>query len=340
MWECVHRTTGVRYAAKIMDRRKLSARDDDLVYLEVSTLSQIRGGAFSLSKLKDFYDEETHFYIIMDFADGGDLLTTLVQRQKLPEHEAEKLAKSLLQGLIYLHKNKICHRNLKPENLLLKNKQDLSTIVIADFGMAARLVTDADGDVLNLIDRCGTATFMAPEVISQIPYDTQVDMWSVGVIMYYALSGIYPFEDSSRQMLYHKICKNDYSFHPIDWLGISKTAKRFISNLLHTDPDVRMTAEEALGHPWLAAHIPPVVVLPKASSAAEMPLDTPKGRKSGKAASGRKFKGVWRAMTKRKSDGPGEAEHIDDSKSISSQTVSVLSSDVASDLGHRRRGPK
>jgi serine/threonine protein kinase len=329
VWECVHRTTGIRYAVKVINKRNLSQKDEDLVYQEVSLLTQIRGGSFSLSKFIDFYDEESRFYIVLDLAEGGDLLTTIVQKEKLSEQEAKVLAKSILEGLVYLHRKKICHRNLKPENILLKKKQDMSTGVIADFGMAGRVLQDADGDPLNLTERCGTAMFMAPEVIAQIPYDTQADMWSFGVIMFYALTGVFPYEDASRYALYHKICKNEYSFHPVDWKGKSKAAKRFIANLLHTDPEVRMTAEECMEHAWLADLKPraPLAVPPPVPRNDVLSPEVKKPTKPSGNGSGRKLKGVWRVMTKRKG-ATEESDNVDDSKSTSSKTASLLSSNA------------
>jgi len=338
IWECVHRTTGVRYAAKIIDRRQLKSRDDDLVYQEVNVLTDIRGSGVGLSKLVDFFDEESHFYIILDFADGGDFLTTLVKKEKLEEDEAKQMAKSLLQALHYLHKNNICHRNLKPENILLKNERDMGSVVIADFGMATRILTDADGDMLKLTDRCGTAAYMAPEVIVQVPYDTQADMWTLGVIMYNVLAGKLPFEDPSRRAVYQKVVKCDYIFHPNDWLGISKSAKRFISNLIHSDADVRMTAEEGLEHPWLADLVPKptLIVSPKVARSPQQ--SERKSSHSSSKKAGKKFKGsFWKAMTGKKSSGLDEIENMDDSRSTSSQTASNVSSDITNDNKEHRR---
>ena len=328
IWECVHKTTGLRYAAKIVNKRNLSPKDEDMVYQEVSMLTQIRDGPTGVSRLTEFFDEDTRFYIILDFAEGGDLLTTLVRKQKLNEMESKLLAKYLLDSLVYLHKNKICHRNIKPENLVLKDSQDMSTVVMIDFGMAARVLQDADGDPLNLTERCGTAMFMAPEVIAQIPYDTQADMWSFGVLMFYVLTGVHPYEDIQRHALYLKICKNEYSFHPMEWQGVSKTAKRFVANLLHTDPEVRMTAEECLAHSWLAEFLPPPPVPPElVVSPSKTPSESSKQVKASTKGQARKLKGVWRVMSKRKGS-VDESENMDDWKSTSSKTTSLLSSNV------------
>jgi serine/threonine protein kinase len=291
------------------------------VYLEVAKLNEIRGAPSGLPKLIDFYDEPKYFYIVTDYADGGDLLMTLLRRGKLSEDDAKACAKSLLQGIKYLHSNNICHRNLKPENILLKRARDLSAVIIADFGMATRVVIDSNGKRVRLNERCGTASYMAPEVIQQTPYDTQADMWSVGVILFYALAGALPFEDTSRRALYQKIVKGEYKFNTKDWLGVSKEAKRFISSLLQVDPDVRFTADEALEHSWLE------------NVAVSNFADSPSlSKKKGPKLKGR----VWKAMPwKRSSSSSATSEVlVDDSRSTS--TVSLVSSDMTNEGRHNR----
>eukprot|EP00546_Thalassionema_frauenfeldii_P015648 CAMPEP_0178909902 /NCGR_PEP_ID=MMETSP0786-20121207/8795_1 /TAXON_ID=186022 /ORGANISM="Thalassionema frauenfeldii, Strain CCMP 1798" /LENGTH=297 /DNA_ID=CAMNT_0020582085 /DNA_START=111 /DNA_END=1001 /DNA_ORIENTATION=+ len=177
VWECVHRTTGVRYAVKIADRRHLSRRDDQSIWREHIMLKKVSGASSGISKLVEFFDDETHFHMIMEFLSGGDLLTMLIKKGRLLEEDCKLFTRSLLRGLDYLHSNGICHRNLRPDNLLLGDSKDLSSIVIADFGMAKRIKTDEDGDILTLTERCGSSSYMAPEVVQQHPYDTQADMW-------------------------------------------------------------------------------------------------------------------------------------------------------------------
>jgi serine/threonine protein kinase len=323
VWECVHRHSGDRYAAKIVYKRNLSPKDEDLVFQEVSMLTIVKNCCKNVTKFIDFYDEENRFYIVMEYADGGDLLSTLVYRQKLNETDAKKLAKSILEGLIQLHKENICHRNLKAENLLLKDQNDLSSVWIADFGMAARILYDSDGEPLKLTERCGTAMYMAPEVIAQIPYGCQIDVWSFGVLMYFALTGHFPYEDYNRQALYLKICKNDYSFDPSKWRGISILAKRFIANILHPDPEVRMTAAECLAHPWLEElkEVEPM------AEAVELKLDESPSQNLGKKINTvEKRKTILCPWLRRRNE---IRDDTDDSKSNATQTVSLLSSQVS-----------
>ena len=328
MWECVQKVTGARFVAKIISKRNLSQRDEDTVYQEIAILAEIKGESPHLSNMIEVFDEDTRFYIIMDYAEGGDILTTLVHKRKLSEMEAKMLAKSLLQGLVSLHLRRICHRNLKPENIILKSEREMSTGVITDFGMAARVLRDADGDSLNLTERCGTAMFMAPEVIAQIPYDTQADMWSFGVLIFLVLTGVHPFEDTHRQALYLKICKNEYSFHPEEWSGVSKNAKRFVANLLHTDPEVRMTADECLLHPWLAELLPSILPPDPMDSLPVLETEFPQAAKSPVKGQGSKLRCAWRVVRKRRGS-TDEPENMDDWKSTSSKTTSLLSSNIA-----------
>jgi len=332
VWECVHRATGIRYAAKVVDRRKLGLRDDHMILCEYLMLKHVHKAPSGIAKLVDFFEEQTHFNIVMEFANGGDLLTTLAKKGKLSEEDSKQLAKSLLKGIDYLHKNGICHRNLKPENLLLKDSQDASSVMIADFGMASRMSRDSGGNIVQLTARCGTSSYVAPEVIQQVPYDTQVDMWSLGVIVYYVLTGSLPFNDVSRRDLFSKITKCQYRFHPADWLGISKSAKRFISNLLHVDPEVRLDPQEALHHSWLAEmepQIAPEHITPKTTNKTlKLKLSTMNKSR------GKKLMGVWKSCS------PGSRKRrstdIEDSKSI----LSAVTSDATNESDSPHISPR
>mmetsp|Transcript_19661 Transcript_19661/g.29174 ORF Transcript_19661/g.29174 Transcript_19661/m.29174 type:complete len:446 (-) Transcript_19661:295-1632(-) len=319
LWECVHRTTGVRYAAKVADRRHLSTRDDQSIWQEHVMLKDVSWARSGISKLVDFFEEQTHFYIVMEFFSGGDILTMLVKKGKLPEEDCKLFTRSLLRGLNYLHTNGICHRNLKPENLLLRDSNDMSSVVIADFGMAKRIKSNADGDLLFLTERCGSSSYMAPEVVQQNPYGTQADMWGVGVLVFYALTGNLPFGELSRRAVFQKIVKCEYSFHPSDWLGISKASKRFISNLLVADPEVRLDADEALNHSWLADIDSRLIGLPEIMAPPKTRTEKPSKKRNAPTRSnsmlGKKFLGLCTCNPVSRKRRPGD---MDDNKSINS----------------------
>lgn len=135
---------------------------------------------------------------------------------------------------------------MKPENLLLTSEDNDADIKVVDFGFAARV----EGD--NLTQHCGTPGYIAPEILRNESYGKSVDMWSLGVILYILLGGYPPFYDKNNQMLYRKILKGAYQFHPEYWMEVSENAKDLIRKLLVLDQHKRLTVDEALQHPWLA----------------------------------------------------------------------------------------
>jgi serine/threonine protein kinase len=187
------------------------------------------------------------------------------------ERNVQELARSLLEGVTLLHSLGICHYNLQPENILLQEDNQVS---ICDFGCAVYLRGDSSCG-RGRRRRYGSLPYAAPEVIrgdKSSKGGTVSDMWSVGVILYYCLCGWLPFEDVSRSQLKEKIIKGAYAFAPLNnatisrsphsniplaakknvWDSISRPAKQLVSNLLHVNPEVRLTAVEALEHSWLA----------------------------------------------------------------------------------------
>jgi serine/threonine protein kinase len=130
----------------------------------------------------------------------------------------------------------------------LQSKDDDANIKVADFGFARRVHTPR-----SLTTRCGTPTYVAPEILKNIPHDTKADMWSVGVIIYVLLVGYPPFMEDKQQDLFRKIRTGDYEFFEEDWAGISLDAVELIKSLLVTDPEQRLSAREALKNRWFSS---------------------------------------------------------------------------------------
>jgi len=145
----------------------------------------------------------------------------------------------------YLHDHNIVHRDLKPENLLLANKNNDSNIRLADFGFAKRVNQP-------LKTQCGTPGYVAPEILKGESYGLSVDMWSIGVITYILLGGYPPFHDENQSVLYKKIKQGEFVFHAEYWDPVSVEAKDLISRMLTVDCDKRLTAADALNHPWIS----------------------------------------------------------------------------------------
>merc|ERR1719438_164147 len=146
----------------------------------------------------------------------------------------------------YIHQKRGEHRDLKPENLLLMSDGSDSDIKIADFGFAKRALNEKC-----LRTQCGTPGYVAPEILEGVPYGTQADMWSLGVITFILLGGYPPFIEENQRELFRKIRKGIFDFHEDYWGGVSMEAKDFISSLLVTNPEKRLNARKSLEHSWI-----------------------------------------------------------------------------------------
>jgi len=279
VYEAIHRISGERYAVKIYDRTKFPSVEEDLaVYNEVSNLryverrryakdlfkeqqrqqrcssskrSSSKRRSYDIIRLIDFFEDTSKFFLVLELCTGGDLFTKVVERHYYSEYEARYLAKCLLESIKYMHECGIAHRDLKPDNLLLaKNGNDVH-VKIADFGFSAK--TRIGGMNIPLTQRCGTPAYVAPEVLRGGPYDERVDMWSAGCILYFVLGGYPAFVDDKPKALFHKILNGDYEFHEDDWCHVSNDAKSLVSGLLTLDVNKRLTASQALKHPWLCS---------------------------------------------------------------------------------------
>ena len=183
----------------------------------------------------------------MDLMEGGDVFDRIGQLEHYDESIARDLCYKMLRAIDYCHEQNIAHCDLKPKNLLLKLRDDDSSVMLADFGFATYVFAPK-----TLTKQCGTPYFVAPEILLREPYDQQADMWSVGVMIYCILSGQLPFTGKRHLDLFKAIIAGNFTFGE-DWEQISDDAKDLISKLLVTNPDKRYTAKDALGSKWIRA---------------------------------------------------------------------------------------
>lgn len=249
IWACTHKETNENYAVKVIPntpgRKAVTGKSvSDSIHHELAVLKSAKHS--HIIEIIDFFEDDDNFYLVMERMDGGDVFDRIIDMTKYTEKDARDLAKFLLEAVHLLHTKNIAHRDLKPQNILLKSKKDNANIKLADFGFACRVHTPQ-----SLTTRCGTPTYVAPEILKNIPYDQSSDMWSVGVILFVLLVGYPPFASENQNVLFQRIRTADYTFREADWKNISPEAKDLVKHLLVVDPIQRWTAKMALDCEWL-----------------------------------------------------------------------------------------
>lgn len=192
-------------------------------------------------RLYAFFYDATRIYLVLEFAEKGELYGHLQKAQRFPEPLAAKFIMQLAEALQYLHKKNIIHRDIKPENLLVDHRGDLK---IADFGWSVH----APGRRRQTL--CGTLDYLPPEMVEQRTYNTTADIWCLGVLCYEFLVGKPPFEAEGQSATYANITSGSYTF-PADF---PYGARDLVSKLLIKDSRKRLTIHEILEHPWIKQH--------------------------------------------------------------------------------------
>lgn len=240
-----HRETREPFAIKVV---ALMETNRTSFNIEVDILKRVRHPY--IIRLYDVVKTRDRLYMVMELATGGELFDRIVSRGHYTERDTSHTMSMLLEGLRYLHTLGIAHRDLKPENLLYYHPGADSKIMITDFGLSSYKYSDEA-----MRTTCGTPEYIAPEILRQQPYTCAVDLWAVGVITYILLCGRMPFDDDSRARLYRQILRAKFSFDGEPWNDVSESARHFIKSLICLDPRGRLTAEEALLHPWIQESI-------------------------------------------------------------------------------------
>jgi len=217
---------------------------------EIAVLKRVSMGHQNILTLVDYFETLNNLYLVTDLALGGELFDRICRKGSYYESDAADLIRATLSAVAYLHDHGIVHRDLKPENLLFRTPEDNADLLIADFGLS-RIMDEEQFHVLTTT--CGTPGYMAPEIFKKTGHGKPVDIWAIGVITYFLLCGYTPFDRDSNLEEMQAILVADYSFTPIEyWRGVSLSAREFIKRCLTIDPTQRMTAHEALSHPFVA----------------------------------------------------------------------------------------
>jgi len=242
---CVQRHTGLEFAAKIINTKKLSARDFQKLEREARICRNLQHP--NIVRLHENIQEEFFHYLVFDLVTGGELFEDIVAREFYSEADASHCIQQILESVNHCHMNGVVHRDLKPENLLLASKAKGAAVKLADFGLAI----EVQGDQQAWFGFAGTPGYLSPEVLKKEPYGKPVDIWACGVILYILLVGYPPFWDEDQQKLYAQIRGGAYDFPSPEWDSVTPEAKNLINQMLTVNPAKRIRAEEALKHPWI-----------------------------------------------------------------------------------------
>jgi len=237
---CVNTDTRQNYAAKIIPKINMKSEADKTRFEgEIKVIITMNHPG--VIKVMDFLADSNFYFLIMEFCSGGTLLSQAPGGDRvIREDDTKIIFKQLLESIDYMHKKSIAHRDLKLENVMLDEK---GNIKIVDFGFSRF----AESGTL-CVTPCGTPAYAAPEVLSGIQYDGPLaDMWSLGVCLYVLLTGNLPWKSGNQVVLYNQIRNAAYEIPS----NLSRYASDLISRLLCLNPLQRLTASQAISHPWL-----------------------------------------------------------------------------------------
>ena len=243
----VHNETNQKMAVKIITKKNFS---DEYYLSETHLLNKLNHER--IIKLYDVVDTDDYLFIFTELCSGGSLKDYIISKYNsnnnyfMKDSECSNIIKNIMQGVEYLANNGIIHRDLKPENIMFRKENDINSLVLCDFGLAKENLGNSF-----LESKCGTLIFMAPEVIMSRPYDSLVDIWSIGIIMYILESGgSHPFYTTSmNSKIFIELIKNKSNIIFPDFFP--KVARNFFFKLCKYEPFFRYNVNKALNHPWI-----------------------------------------------------------------------------------------
>lgn len=249
VYECKNKSTGSHYAAKKYLKRLVFGLEA-MLQLEFHVLQRVSMSHPNILTLADHFETKDDLFLVTDLCSGGELFDKIVNNEelKLSEQLSKEITTTLVSTIEYLHSNHIVHRDVKAENVLFQSKTS-HKILVADFGLARVL---HGGEKLN--DVLGTLSYMAPEMLlREHGHEYAVDVWALGVLVYFMLCGYMPFDCETDNETKEAISKGDFHFEPVEyWENISPEAKDFLKCCFVVDPKKRSTMKELERHAFVA----------------------------------------------------------------------------------------
>jgi hypothetical protein len=248
----VHKSTGEKVAIKVIKKDDMNESELEMLKSELDLMKLFRHP--NIVRLLDHFENDTYMYIVMEYLSGGNIRNYLNKMNlKITEKQAGKIIYAVAQGIKYMNSFGIIHRDLKPDNIMFTDSSQNSGIKIIDFGLTKTLAPNE-----KVSEGMGTITYVAPEVISRKPYNKEVDVWSLGVILYQLLSGNgdLPFDDPSdnEETIGKKIVFLDHSYPKDMFVGVSREAIRLIDACLNKKPEKRISIEDLLKDDWVKSN--------------------------------------------------------------------------------------
>ena len=248
VYKAIHKESGSERAVKKIEKSKWCPEENQKILDEFNVLKGLDHP--NILKMYELFEEDQHFYIVTDICKGGDLLDELEELEgdtgAFPERDAAILMNQVLSSINYCHKNNFVHRDLKPENILLEQNKALHEIKLIDFGFAVPC-----DETTTMSEQKGTAAYMSPQAMLELPYGQKADVWAVGVIAYIVLAGFNPFEGHTDPETAVLVEMGEYELDIPEWEEITPEAKDFVTKCLAYEEKDRLSAAEALEHPWI-----------------------------------------------------------------------------------------
>ena len=243
-----NKKTNKKVAIKILDKNEMDDEDIKLTYNEIELLKICKNEKKIVNLYRNF-ENENYFYLVLEYCEDT-LLNYLQERNFLiPEKDAKKIILKLCEIISYLHKKGICHRDIKIENILLIEKNNINNIILSDLGLSTLLYNNEKKN-----EPYGTITYVAPEVLNKEFYDKKIDCWSLGVISYLLLGGCLPFNSENNEEIFHSILLIEPNYENLINRGISYIGINFVKKLLNKNPNNRLNIEEALNDIYLKSN--------------------------------------------------------------------------------------
>jgi calcium-dependent protein kinase len=244
----INKSNGKKVAIKTIPKAKVSR--PETMRREIEILKALDHP--NIIRLFDVFESTRHLHLVTELCTGGELFDRIIARGHYSENDAATLVRKIIDAIKHCHERDICHRDLKPENFLFETQEEDAELKVIDFGLS-RMEDENSAGVMTT--RVGTPYYIAPEVLGR-QYDKSCDLWSIGVITYILLCGYPPFYGDTDPEIFASVRKGKYDFDTPEWSIVSKEAKDFISRLLLLDASKRLTAIQALQHPWVSGAAP------------------------------------------------------------------------------------